>query len=221
MKNKYICGAGLGVLASAFFLFSACSHVEAPSQDGDDDEVSYNEKSERVPVEKDDSSNEDNNSSKSGPDEEHDDDDFDDSDGDDFSFDFDDNGSTSSVSVDFSSFFNPAENSSGNGEKYDCDFSVDDDVWKVDINEENGTGTGIITFTDRSSTIDLDVIAEDSSATSCEQGAALLNFIFGDMDNGDEFSFTCDGSTMNIKAHMTDTTQTAANKEELYKQMCK
>lgn len=217
MKNKYIYGAGLGVLASAFFLFSACSHVEAPSQDGDDDEVSYNEKSERVPVEKDDDSTEENKSSKA----DSDDDDFDDSDGDDFSFDFDDNGSTSSVSVDFSSFFNPAENSSGNGEKYDCDFSVDDDVWKVDINEENGTGTGIITFTDRSSTIDLDVIAEDSSATSCEQGAALLNFIFGEVDNGDEFSFTCDGSTMNIKAHMTDTTQTAADKEELYKKMCK
>lgn len=210
MKNKYICGTGLGVLASVFFLFSACSHVEAPSQDGDDDEVSYNEKS--------DSSNK-STDDEQGDDEQDEEEDLDDDS--ESSFDFDDNESSSSVSVDFSSFFNPAENSSGNGEKYDCHFSVDDDVWNVDINEENGTGTGVITFTDRSSTIDLDVMAEDSSATSCEQGAALLNFIFEGMDNGDEFSFTCNGSTMHIKAHMTDTTQTAANKEELYKQMCK
>lgn len=192
MNRKHIYAAGLSILSTAFFLFSACS-VKAPPQDSSDDED--------IAFEDDKQDNEQN--------------DFEDTD------DSYNNGSTSSVTVDMSSFFNPAGDSSGNGEKYDCNFSVDDDVWNVDINEENGTGTGIITFTDRSSTIDLDVMAEDTSATSCEQGAALLNFIFGDMDNGDEFSFTCDGSTMNIKAHMTDTTQTAADKEELYKQMCK
>ena len=217
MNSKPICDMWLGIFAAALFLFSACS-VDAPSQDGsDDEELSLNEKSKRVPAEQDESSKK-GNSASNDLDDDHGDDDFDNEDN--MSIDFG-GGVTSTVSVDLPSVLSLAGNSSEEGEKYDCNFSVKDDVWNLDINKDNGTGTGAITFTDHSTIVDLDVFAEDSTAETCEQGAKFMNFLFGNMDNGDEFSFTCNKEIMHIKVHMTDTTQTAADKEDIYIKMCK
>lgn len=229
MKGKIIGSIGSGILATAFILFSACSHVEAPNQSGvDDDELSFDQKSERQPVQKGEetSASKKNNSSNAILDDDLDNyENFDDFDDDDFSmsFDFDGNSgdfSMSSGGMSISSILDMSGNSSEQ-KKYDCDFSENDEIWNLDISEGANTGNAIITFDKRSTKIKIDAVSQDSTAENCQQSAALLTLLLSDLGNGDGFTFSCNGTSMTTKGTMTDTTKTVADKSALYKDLCK
>lgn len=191
MKHFHFCKSSLA-FSTALIMFAACSQtVEAPDQDDESQELSEDDSD----VLKNYSNS--GNSTKSS-------------------------GNTTTLEDLFNSDNIEVTGSSTlsfTGEKVECDFDVDDKEWTIEVEEDNGIGKSIVTFDDKSMKIKVYGSQEDTSATSCEASLAVAQLVL-EFSGMQDLDMSCDGKTMNFSGTIIDSTRSAADKKDVYNEIC-
>lgn len=196
MDSKHICGAGLAILVTASFLFSACSVKEPPQVEMDDEELSSDE----------------NDSTSNDLDDEQGDDDSEKN-----------KSSNPDDDVDWSSeigdFGSDVESSFTFTQKVDCDFSVDDEKWFVSKTSDDDIGDVTFTFDEKAMHILFEAAGTDSTEEQCQSDVAAWQIILAIMQ-GTDVEASCDGLEFKGSGKLEDPSRPISKKKEVYAELC-